>query len=307
MSITDETRELYMQYPFPNTDYKMDYGYQFLWFFSKVAPSGKKSFFEDIDVIEAGCGTGSTISHLASQFPSSRFTGLDMTTNSLNVARKNAEARGIKNLQFVEDNILEMNLGKKFDVVLNIGVLHHLADMDVGLKRLTEHVKDDGYLVLWLYGRYGRARLNWNQRMFRILLQNVDTLPEKVQLAKQALSTFPEEMTTCHFNTPTSKIEDNYQEALKYAFENESWLVDQFLHVNEKVVSMDDVLELCGNHNLDIVKFFGFKTDMRDFTKEQAVIDQFDRLSYEDKLLVCDLLQKPNYYFLVAKKKAKAV
>src|SRR5207249_4675480 len=152
---------------------------------------------------------------------------------------------------------LTMDLKEKFDVILNIGVLHHLADMQKGLHNLAAHLADSGYLVLWLYGTYGRFRLNLNQRMFRLLLGQVDEMPTKVALAKRALSSFPSDYIQRHFNAPTSVAENDWEKTLAFAFENEAWLVDQFLHVNEKVVNMDDILALLATENLEMIEWLG--------------------------------------------------
>jgi 2-polyprenyl-3-methyl-5-hydroxy-6-metoxy-1,4-benzoquinol methylase len=58
---TQQVRELYGQYPFPNADYRMDYGVHLLRFFQGVALAGKKSFLERARILDAGCGTGNFI------------------------------------------------------------------------------------------------------------------------------------------------------------------------------------------------------------------------------------------------------
>ncbi len=300
--LTNEVRSLYLQYPFPNADYQLDYGIQLLRYFSKISCSGKRSFLENAEVIEAGCGTGSTITKMAKMFPNSNFTGVDLTPASLEIANKNKEKLSVDNLELIENNILTMDLGKKFDVILNIGVLHHLSDMKLGIRQLAKHLKDDGILILWLYGTYGRFRLNLNQRLFRILLGNVTDMREKVSLAKTALSDFPVEYTECHFNAPRTDMEDDFEASLKFAFENEAWLVDQFLHVNEKTVSMDDILPLLSEADLKMDSWIGVPQHLSELTSDKTLIQCYDELSSDKKLIAMDLLLKPNYYMIAAKK-----
>ena len=301
-ALTQEVQNLYTQYPFPNADYRIEYGIHLLRYFSEDAPKGKKSLLENANVLDAGCGTGNAVSRLAKQFSPSRFTAVDLTPASLEVARQNAAKLGATNITFRNENLLTMDLGQTFDVIQNMGVLHHLSDMSAGIKNLAKHLDKNGRLILWLYGTYGRFRLNLNQAMFRILFKNVDSLPQKVDLAKRALTTFPREWTTCHFNAPTTKIEDDFDKSLEFAFQNEAWLVDQFLHVNEKTVNMEDILKLFDAAGLQLSRWLLVSQDLESYTSDPDLIKIYRELEPRDKLLFLDLLVKPNYYLVVARK-----
>jgi SAM-dependent methyltransferase len=209
---------------------------------------------------------------------------------------------GIENVTFLVDNILTMDLGEVFDVIINMGVLHHLSDMSLGLKNLARHLAEGGYLVLWLYGRYGRFRLNLNQAMFRILFQEVGSLERKVALTKRALASFPRQLTTCHFNVPRTEIEDDFGRSLEFAIENEAWLVDQFLHVREKTVSMEDILGLLEESGLRMAKWLSVSQNIESYTGDPEIIKIFRELGGKSQLLVLDLLIKPNYYLVVAER-----
>ena len=100
--LTQKIFEMYQQYPFPDIDYKMDYSLPLIRFFVKHAPKGKKNLLEGNKIMEAGCGTGNTIIKLAESCPKGDFLGLDMVTNSLNIARKKAD---LKNLKQVENEL----------------------------------------------------------------------------------------------------------------------------------------------------------------------------------------------------------
>jgi SAM-dependent methyltransferase len=278
------------------------YGIELLRFFSQIAPKGKKSFLECAKILDAGCGTGNTATQIARQFPSSRVYGVDLVSASINVAKENGIRKGVNNIQFLIENILTMELGETFDVILNIGVLHHLSAMSLGLSNLARHLADDGFLVLWLYGKYGRYRLNLNQRMLRIVFANVDSLPRKVHLTKKALSLLPRQYTGCHFNAPDSMIEDDFEKSLEFAFKNEAWLVDQFLHVNEKTVSMDEILALFEQNRLRLTAWLSGSEDMDSYCKDDDIMSMFRTLDRKSRLLVLDLLLKPNYYLLIAQK-----
>ena len=301
--MTKSVFDMYQQYPFPDVDYKMDYSLPLVRFFAKNAPTGKKNLLENAKVMEAGCGTGNTIIKLAETYPKGDFVGVDMVTNSLNIAKKNADSKNIKNLKFSEQNILDMKHENGFDVILCIGVLHHLSNMHKGIESLVKYVKDDGYLILWLYGKDGRFKLNLNQRMLSILLKNVSSLQKKVELTKNILAKGPSKYLECHFNVPYSKIEDKWKESVNFLMKHDNWIVDQFLHCNEKVVDMQDIFNLIEPASLEIKEWLGVPIDFKYYIPDEKLNSLFNDLTEKEKLFVLDDLLKPKYYFVVLKKK----
>jgi SAM-dependent methyltransferase len=301
--LTKSIFEMYQEYPFPDINYKMDYSLPLIRFLNDNAKEGKKNLLDGANVLEAGCGTGNTIIKLAETCTTGSFTGVDMTINSLKIAKKNSEIKNLKNIKFQEQNILNLDLGKKFNVIFCIGVLHHLTDMQKGMQSLVSHLEDDGHLIMWLYGKDGRFKLNLNQRMLSVLFQNESSLKKKVELTKKILKNEANKYLDCHFNVPDSKIEDKWNEGVEFLLKNDNWIVDQFLHYNEKVVDMRDIYELNRLFNLEIVEWLGTSTDIKKYVPEESIQSIFSELSTKDKHLVLDDLLKPKYYFLVLKKK----
>tara|TARA_B110000967_G_C18809787_1_gene522945 strand:- start:40 stop:966 length:927 start_codon:yes stop_codon:yes gene_type:complete len=301
--LTKSIFEMYQEYPFPDINYKMDYSLPLIRFLNDNAKEGKKNLLDGANVLEAGCGTGNTIIKLAETCTTGSFTGVDMTINSLKIAKKNSEIKNLKNIKFQEQNILNLDLGKKFNVIFCIGVLHHLTDMQKGMQSLVSHLEDDGHLIMWLYGKDGRFKLNLNQRMLSVLFQNESSLKKKVELTKKILKNEANKYLDCHFNVPDSKIEDKWTEGVEFLLKNDNWIVDQFLHYNEKVVDMRDIYELNRLFNLEIVEWLGTSTDIKKYVPEESIQSIFSELSIKDKHLVLDDLLKPKYYFLVLKKK----
>ena len=44
------------------------------------------------------------------------------------------------------------NLDESFDLVMSIGVIHHLSDPKLAVTKLFNKVKKDGMLLIWVYG-----------------------------------------------------------------------------------------------------------------------------------------------------------
>ena len=247
--ITQKIAEQYQNYPFPNSQENINFYADSEWFkeilkfFSEKAPNYQSSSLEKALILEVGCGTGPTISFLANKFPGCQAYGLDISSNALKQAESLQQLYNLKNLTLIEDNILTMDLKKKFDVIIAIGVMHHLSNIPQGLKKLIEHLDDKGYIVLWLYGEYGRYHLNLNQKMLNILFSSVNDFKKKVALTKKLLLHSPPSYLNCHIDTPL-QTKDAFQIYLYYAWKNESWLVDQFLNAHEQTFNINKIIHL---------------------------------------------------------------
>lgn len=139
----------------------------------KVFAAGKKA-------LEVGSGGGQLSVFLSGYFD--QVTGIDISAKSLEIAAKEARARGIPNLSFEQGNLFDDDFLKKyagvFDFVLCYGVLHHTADPAEGYKRLATLLKSGGYLVTGVYSR--------TQLAYRIKRQIVIWLSGSDQKKKEA-------------------------------------------------------------------------------------------------------------------------
>lgn len=73
-------------------------------------------------VLDAGCGSGV----LSGLFPRKQYYGIDIDKDSITYAQK--KHPGYK---FLISDLTNLNIKQKFDLVLIVGVLHHLGDNDV--------------------------------------------------------------------------------------------------------------------------------------------------------------------------------
>jgi SAM-dependent methyltransferase len=113
-------------------------------------------FREDLDVLIAGCGT-SQAARQALRWPDGRVVGIDVSETSLRHTRDLKRRYNLDNLEVHHLPIERVGeLGRRFDLIVCTGVLHHLADPDTGLLALREALRPDGALHLMVYARYGR-------------------------------------------------------------------------------------------------------------------------------------------------------
>ncbi len=105
--------------------------------------------FRNKDVLECGCGGGQHTSFVAPYARS--VTAVDL--NTVELARE--RNKNYSNVKFIENDIATMDLGRQFDIVFSIGVVHHTDDPDRTVRNLKRHLKPGGRLILWVYSHEG--------------------------------------------------------------------------------------------------------------------------------------------------------
>jgi SAM-dependent methyltransferase len=113
-----------------------------------IAPNRLEDF-RGKDVLEAGCGGGQHTAFAAEHARS--VTAVDL--NTVDLARERTKAFG--NVRFVEADLARMDLGRTFDVVFSVGVIHHTDDPDASVANLARHLHPGGRLILWVYADEG--------------------------------------------------------------------------------------------------------------------------------------------------------
>lgn len=140
--------------------------------------AGKQSFQKGFRALVAGGGTGDATIFLAEQLrainaANAHVVHLDMSEASIALAKERAQIRGLTNISWVHDSLLNLpalgaRLGQ-FDYINCSGVLHHLADPDQGFKALRSVLKDDGAIGLMVYATTGRTGVYQMQTLMRLV------------------------------------------------------------------------------------------------------------------------------------------
>ena len=106
--------------------------------------------------LDLGCGTGRWSKILSTKVKS--ITLLDPSHKALNIAKKNLE--GKSNVTFInkkfDDVILE---DQSFDFIFSLGVLHHMDNISLQLKKINKILKKDGLTLIYLYYRFDNKSL----------------------------------------------------------------------------------------------------------------------------------------------------
>jgi SAM-dependent methyltransferase len=114
-------------------------------------------FGDTIDVLVAGCGTGSHPIELAGKLRGARVLAIDLSLSSLAYAKRKTPAHLAGRIDYAQADILKLaDIGRSFDVIDSTGVLHHLDKPEEGLRVLLSLLRPHGLLHLGFYSQTGR-------------------------------------------------------------------------------------------------------------------------------------------------------
>ncbi|KAI1691263.1 methyltransferase domain-containing protein [Ditylenchus destructor] len=110
----------------------------------------KELLSSGIKVLDVGCGSGFHAMELASHFPNSHFTGVDLGDEGIKNAQKEAAEKELKNTSFIcaNANKLDASWTDKFDLVLIFDACHDQTRPDLTLREINRCLKSDGLFAM---------------------------------------------------------------------------------------------------------------------------------------------------------------
>ena len=303
-AITKSVKEMYAQFPYPSPQGGRQKFFELLnllKFFSLEASyslAGKT-------ILDAGTGTGSRLIEAAAVLKSTHFVAVDVSEVALDIAKQAAAERGINNIEFRLMDLTGDDLGsERFDIVLSMGVIHHLSDPKKGLRNLVSALGPGGIIFLYLYGRHGGQERMRRKKIVSLLLGNHNGDFEKGIALIRGLG----------FDT----FEYGWNQNVDDETTRKAMIVDAYLHVNERLFDTVDLADLLQGSGLESFLVYGVtcgstgglletRLDPPGNSKlmvaqigqhfaDPAVRDSYEALPLAEKYRVLDLLLKPNGY-----------
>lgn len=118
---------------------------------------GDTHFADGSKVLEAGCGVGAQTITLATRNPGAHITAVDISPESLILAKRAIDAAGLTNVELRQANLYSMPFEPaSFDHVFVCFVLEHLARPAEVLAKLKELLKPGGTITV-IEGDHGSA------------------------------------------------------------------------------------------------------------------------------------------------------
>ena len=172
--VTKTVQDFYTDAPFPNYN-----DFDDMKVFVRKANEGvlarllREHIPMNCNLLEVGCGTGQLSNFLAAT-TMSRVYATDMTVASLALGLNFAKKNGIEGTKFVQMNLFHPCIREgSMDVVISNGVLHHTADAKAAFMSIARLVKPGGYIMVGLYNRIGRIRMDLRRHLYKLFGERV--------------------------------------------------------------------------------------------------------------------------------------
>lgn len=98
--------------------------------------------------LDIGCGAGRAMLRTAEAFPRSEFTGYDLCSDAIAMARHEADVRGLSNTQFEVRDVSRLEDVEAFDLVTAFDAIHDQADPAAVLRGIHRALKADGTFLM---------------------------------------------------------------------------------------------------------------------------------------------------------------
>ena len=196
---------------------------------------------DKIDVLIAGCGTGQQSIQTAQRFPAARILAVDLSAASLAYAKRKTRELGVANIEYAQADILRLgSIGKTFDFIECVGVLHHLEDPLAGWRVLRSLLRPGGVMHIGLYSELARREIAAAQEL--IVAEGYDATTEGIRRFRLDLQLIDRWRP---FRSLTA-LEDFY---------DTSGCRDLLFHAKEHRFTLRQIKEALAELELDFLKF----------------------------------------------------
>jgi 2-polyprenyl-3-methyl-5-hydroxy-6-metoxy-1,4-benzoquinol methylase len=256
-------------------------------------------------ILHAGCATGSQTRSMAYVFPEAEVVGVDFSDGSLALARKWLRDPKMSKVRFEKADLTQsLDRFGEFDMVVSYGVLHHIPAVDQAVANIRRVLSSDrSPFFIFLYGKYGRARMSQLQQALAMWQAAVPGLTEQERM--DAL------WAAAESNGTFAGVRGWLKKAMVTA--SSKWRkvwsssnADAYLHPFVRYYDLADIYELCERSGL---RFSGFVRrpghTAKQYPQDESNLLQRFRISNADQLptidrrLIVDRLASPSEYEFV--------
>ena len=200
----------------------------------------------EFNILVAGCGTGRHSVDTACCFKAARILAVDLSLTSLCYAQRQTRALGLNTIQYAQADIMNLpSIGRTFDVIEAVGVLHHLADPFAAWRVLLSLLRPRGIMRLGLYSETARREIV-AVRDF-IAERGYRPTADGIRRCRQELLDFADD-------TPLKKVTSFWD------FFGLNECRDLLFHSQEHRLALPEIAAFIAENNL---QFLGFELDSR--------------------------------------------
>ena len=237
-------------------------------------------------ILDAGCGSGYKSLVLAEANPGAKIVGIDLSEESVKLARQRLQYYGFDNAEFYALPIEQVSsLNIEFDYINNDEVLYLMPDPVLGLQAMKSVLKPDGIIRTNLHSSRQRALIYQAQTVFK-MMGLMDGNPEEfeIQLLGEIMNALDD---TVILKARTGKPE---------YYENEEWVLMNYLLQGDKGYTIPEVFAVLRTANLELISMVNWRHwEVTDLFKDSNNLPTFlemslPEISVEERLHLFELL-----------------
>jgi tetratricopeptide (TPR) repeat protein/SAM-dependent methyltransferase len=228
---------------------------------------------DGVEILVAGCGTGQHPIGTVQKIKAAQLLAVDLSLTSLCYAQRQTRAFGLNNIYYAQADIMKLSsIGRTFDVIECVGVLHHLADPFAGWRVLLSMLRPGGIMLLGFYSDIARQNVVAARNF--IVERGYRPTAEDIRRCRQ-------ELLACADDTPLRTV------TWFRDFFSLSECRDLLFHVQEHRLTLPKIAEFIAANNLQLLGFiFDFdlqvrRNYMQQFPSDVAMTDLAKWHQYE--------------------------
>jgi SAM-dependent methyltransferase len=210
--------------------------------------TGRSPARDDIQILDAGCGTGNGTDYLVHLNPQAQVTAIDLSAGALAVARERCRRSGADRVTFRQMPLEEaaLKLPGEFDLINCVGVLHHLPDPIAGIQSIAQKLAPGGLMHIFVYAALGRWEIQLMQEAIALLQGDKrGDYTDGVAVGRDIFATLPD-------HNPLVQREKE-----RWSGENrrDECFADMYVHPQEVDYTINSLFELIDASGLEFVGF----------------------------------------------------
>lgn len=237
-------------------------------------------------ILDAGCGSGYKSLVLAAANPGAKIVGIDLSEESVKLARHRLQYHGFENAEFYTMKIEELpSLGLQFDYINADEVLYLLPDPILGLQAMKSVLKPDGIIRTNLHSSIGRAGIFRAQAAFKTMgLMNETPGDLEIEIVRETMEALQDEIWLKAFAWNADRAKD------------EGWILANYLLLGDKGCSVPELFALLRAADLEFISMVAWRRwDLMDLFKDPDDLPAFlamslPETSVEERLHLFELL-----------------
>lgn len=194
-------------------------------------------------ILDAGCGSGYKALGLAIANPGAKIVGIDLSEESVKLARQRLQYYGFNNTEFHTLTIEELpQLGMEFDYINNDEVLYLVPDAIAALQAMKSVLKPNGLIRTNLHSSLQRANYFRAQQVFKMMgLMDENPTELEIDLVRQTMKALKD-----HILLKTTTWRPEYED-------QDDWFLANYLLQGDKGYTIPEMFSALRAADLEFI------------------------------------------------------